>query len=59
MVGGTWGTGKGLSKTNKQNGTTHRHRQQSGHFQRERGGWGQVEEGKGGINGDGGKLDWG
>ena len=37
---------------------THRHRQQYGNYQMERG-WRQVEEGKEGINGDGKKLEFG
>ena len=45
---------KKLSKTTTT--TTHRHRQQHGGSQRESG-LGQVEEGKGGINGDGRRLD--
>ena len=38
--------------------TPHRHRQQYGNYQRERG-WGEGKEGKGGINGDGRRLDLG
>ena len=35
---------------------TYRHRQQSGDYQREKG-WGEVEEGTGGLNGVGRRLD--
>ena len=47
---------KGLSKRKKKK--TQGHRQQSGDCQQKRGWWGEVEEGKVGINGEGRTLDW-
>ena len=55
-VGGWVRRVKGLSKEIKRN--THGHRQQYGNCQRE-GRWREVEEDKGGINGDGRRLDLG
>ena len=47
----------GLSNTNKQKNKL-RHRQQYGNYKRERGvGW-DIEEGKGGTDGDGRRLDF-
>ena len=52
-VGGLGEKGEGI----QQGKNPHRHRQQYRDDQRERG-RGKVEEGKGGINGDGRRLDF-
>ena len=48
---------KRLSKKPQTTTKTHRHREQYGDYQRERGG--DVEEGRGGINGAQRRLDFG
>ena len=54
-----WGFGRLGHKVNqKKKKSTHRHRQQYGDYQRERG-WGEIEESKGSANGGERRLDLG
>lgn len=54
----SWGLGEKCEGIKQRQKTLHRHKQQCGDNQMEKG-WREVNEGKGGLNGDGKRLDLG